>query len=306
MAKEPVNRLKTTSKPMPSTVWCAILAIGSLLLLMVTPKDGNYYDIVLACTTGVMASAVVTFFAERANKKKQKHYIAARLADFHTIIDRCCPKNVSDERRRKVVHDEGFWAAVYTELEKLRPCYRDPQDSQDEFDKQKEKYRETCILSMVIMTQDLDDLRIAFKDVDMSCLTEQELKWVSSVRDCFRKLIDCIADDIPVKERNQIIRMDTRLHAMQKYLSMRQEENQRDLIHALIDKNLQDILLNHPNLLSDAAAVKAMDLGCAIMAYVGSLDDEFIKRGYIESERKPDPGFEYYGRYESLWFTSEQ
>ena len=118
--------------------------------------------------------------------------------------------------------------------------------------------------------------------------------------------IDCIADDIPVKKRNQIIHMDTRLHAMQKYLSMRQEENQRDLIHAPIDKNLQDILLNHPNLLSDAAAVKAMDLGCAIMAYVGSLDDEFIKRGYIESERKPDPDFEHYGRHESLCFTSEQ
>lgn len=299
MAKEP-NRLKTFAKPITSTGWCMLLTIVSILLLIFIPRDEGYYEVVLACTTGVSASAVVTFFAERANRNKQKHYISVRLTDFHTVIDRCCPMNVSDERRKKVVEDERFWTAVYSETEKKNPYYRSRRDGQTESDKRDEENREMRILSMVILTQELDELRIAFEGVDMSCLTEQELKWVSGARGCFRKLIACVVDDNPVRERDQMIHMDTRQHAMQKYLSIRQKENERDLIHALIEKNLQDILLNYPNLLSVGAAVKVMEFGCAIMTYVGLLDDEFIRNGYIMSERKPEArygAYEYYSMY---------
>ena len=294
MAKEPMNQLRTFFKPISSTIWCVLLVVISVIILLVTPHDKDYFEVVLACTTGVSASAVVTFFAERANRKKQKHFIAVRLADFHKDIDSCCPKNVSDERRKEVVTEAQYWSAVFTELEKFKPCYHSPKDSQEEYEIRKELYRENCILSMVILTKELDRLRDAFNDVDISCLTERELKWVTGARKCFRDLVDCVADDIPVKEKDQIIRMDTRLHAMQKYLSLRQEESQKDIVHALVDKNLQDILFNHPNLLSDVAAVKAMDLGCTIMAYVGCLDDEFIRSFYIESERRPDPAYDYY------------
>lgn len=280
MAREVKAELKKIKEPISATVWCVLLLVIMAILFCVAffvlEHERLLFQFILACTTGVSASAVVTFFAERSNRIHRKHLCSVYLKELHTVVHECVEQNDFQVSKGWDYLSEKEPAIVKCWLEATKFRYGiNAEDNPD--DKSQCLYYISPVIAIV---ENIDSIRTAFTaclNNYREYLTTNELQTVIEVQNHFDRICDKIAETIEAVQYARKEFLDDRSKALATFV---RSNRQKEIIN--IGASLQPLLMYNTHLIDIHARGSIIDELVNTMLELHHLEELFVNEGYIE------------------------